>query len=279
MTLPTNEWRHFESWCNFSTHDAALRDEFSVPMRLGVVRWSPRPYRSARERSGVVEPIGDVEELQQMTQAFRRRPPLDLVECLNSDFGIAWNDIAKVVGISRQAVTKWRKGQALPDSRRFGSLCRLAAFASCVQRDGGDPGYWLAMRLQLADDAESHLSVADVLSAGYFELALRHFCRGISDGDVLARAFPRYRADSDGLAEIEVNEGVFVLSLDPLGLVAADGDLEAAQEDLVSQVREYLVDWDEFLYDEEPHRAREPLVARLKQADSGSVLEKLLFGR
>lgn len=279
MTSLTTERRHVEHWCNASTHSDVGHDVFSSPRTPAVLWWPPSPYRSARERSGVVEPVGDVEELQQLTQAFRRRAPIELVELLNSKFGIAWNDIATVVGISRQAVMKWRKKQALPDSRRFGSLCKLAAFAARVQRSGGDPGYWLTVPLQLSDDVESHLSVADVLSAGHFELGLRHFDRRISDGDVLARAFPGYRAESDGLAETKLSDGVYVLSLDQLGLAAADADIEEALSDLVLQVREYIVDWDEFLHHEKPHDAREALVARLKQADSEAALGKLLFGR
>ncbi len=279
MTSLTAQRRHAERWCNASTHAGVGHDVLSSSMALAVLRWSPSPYRSARERSGVVEPIGDVDELEQLTRAFRRRPPTQLLEALNADFDIAWNDIATVVGISRQAVMKWRKRQALPDIRRFGSLCKLAAFAARVQRSGGDPGYWLAMPLQLSDDVESHLTVANVLSTGHFELGLRHFDRRISDGDVLAQVFPGYRAESDGLVEVVSDDGVYVLSLDGLSLVAADASIDEARSDLVLQVRDYIVDWDEFLHREKPHDARRSLVVRLKQADSDSVLEKLLFGR
>lgn len=279
MTSLTADRRHIEHWCNASTHADAGHEVFSSPMTLTVSRWSPGPYRSARERSGVVEPLGDVDELEQLTRVFRRRPPTQLLKILNADFGIAWNDIATVAGISRQAVMKWRKRQALPDSRRFGSLCKLAAFAARVQRSGGDPGYWLAMPLQLTDDVESHLSVADVLSTGHFELGLRHFDRRISDGDVLAKVFPGYRSESDGLIDVVSDDGICVLSFDQLGLATADADIEEARSDLVLQVRDYIVDWDEFLDREKPHDARGALVARLKQADSDSVLEKLLFGR
>lgn len=279
MTPMTAQRRQVEHWCNAGAHADAGHGLFNAPLTPAMLRRSPGPYRSARERSGVVEPLGDVDEFEQLTRAFRRRPPTQLLEILNGDFGIAWNDIARVVGISRQAVMKWRKRQALPDSRRFGSLCKLAAFAARVQRSGGDPGYWLAMPLQLSDDVESHLSVADVLSTGHFELGLRHFDRRISDGDVLARVFPGYRAGADGLVEIASGDGVHVLSLDELGLATADASLEAARHDLVLQVRDYIVDWDEFLHSEKPHDAREALVARLRQADSDSVLEKLLFGR
>ncbi|WP_420445675.1 hypothetical protein [Candidatus Poriferisodalis sp.] len=278
MTSQTTDRRQFERWCNASTHAYAIDDALSLSMTSALLPWLSGPYRSARERSGVVEPLGAVDELEQLTRAYRRRPTTELLELLNSDYGIAWNDVASVAGISRQAVRKWRNGQALPDNRRFGSLCKLAAFANLVQCRGGDPGHWLRTPLQLSDEIESHLSVADVLSTGNFGLALRHYNRGISDGDILARVFPSYRAKSDGLAKIELGDGVFVISLDQLGLLTEDSDVDEAQGDLLSQVRDYIVDWYEFLRYEDPHKTREELVTRLKQADRNSMLAEILFG-
>ena len=143
------------------------------------------PHRSVVERSGVRSPPQVLDPLVHLTQKYRRHALADLLEGLNSHFGIEWNEIAKVAGISRQAVTKWRNGQASPDNRRFGTLCKLTAFAYLIQRRGGDPPRWLKMRLQVADESESHLSISDVLSTGNFRLALQHFDRDISDREAL----------------------------------------------------------------------------------------------
>ena len=214
-----------------------------------------------------------------LTQEYRRRKLADLLECLNSHFGVEWNEIAKVSGISRQAVTKRRNGQVSPDRRRFGTLCKLAAFADLIQRRGGEPALWLKTRLQVADDRDSRVSISDVLSTGNFRLALEHFDRNISDLELLREVFPRYSTEAPGLATIELNDGVFVVSLDELGLVAAGEDMEEVQEDLLFQVRDYLNDWHDFLSEHEPHTSNRRIVHELEQADRDSSLPDLLFGR
>ena len=185
-------------------------------------------------------------QLGDLAQEYRRRTLADLLECLNSRFDIEWNEIAKVSGVSHQTVTKWRKGQASPDSRRFGTLCMLAAFADLIQRRGGEPALWLKTRQQVADDRNFRISISDVLSTGNFRLALEHFDRNISDLELLREVFPRYSTESPSLATVALSDGVFVVSLDQLGLVAAGEDMEEVQEDLLFQVRDYLNDWHDF---------------------------------
>ena len=184
-----------------------------------------------------------------------------------------------MAGISRQAVTKWRNGQASPDNRRFGTLCKLTAFAYLIQRRGGDPARWLKMRLQVADESESHLSISDVLSTGNFRLALQHFDRDISDRELLREVFPRYSTEAAGLAAIELRDGVFVISLDDLGLYSAGEDVEEAQDDLLFQVRDYIDDWHDSLREQEPHASRWRIVNEMEQADRDSSLADMLFGR
>ena len=234
---------------------------------------------SIAERLGVKTSLEAPSQFGDLTQEYRRRKLADLLECLNSRFGVEWNEIAKVSGISRQAVTKWRKGQASPDSRRFGALCKLAAFAHEIKRRGGDPALWLKTCLQVADDRDSRVSISDVLSTGNFRLALEHFDRDISDLELLREVFPRYSTKAPGLATIELSNGVFVVSLDELGLVAAGEDMEEAQEDLLFQVRDYLNDWHDFLSERAPHTSNRRTVHELEQADRDSSLPDLLFGR
>ena len=214
-----------------------------------------------------------------LTQEYRRRTLADLLEGLNSRFGVEWNEIAKVAGISRQAVTKWRNGQASPSNRRFGTLCKLTAFADLIKRRGGDPALWMKTRLQVADDRDSRVSISDVLSTGNFRFALEHFDRNISDLELLREVFPRYSTEAPGLATIELNDGVFVVSLDQLGLAAAGEDMEEVQEDLLFQVRDYLNEWHDFLSEREPHTNNRRIVHELEQADRDSALPDFFFGR
>ncbi len=242
--------------------------------------WNPRgAYRSVVERSGVRTFSPGLPRLSDLAQEYRRRTLADLLACLNSHFGIEWNEIAKVAGISRQSVAKWRNGQASPDSRRFSTLCKLAAFARLIERRGSDPALWLKTRLQVADDRDSRFSVSDVLSTGNFLLALEHFDRNISDLELLREVFPRYSTEPPGLATIELSDGVFVVSLEELGLVAAGEDMEEVQEDLLFQVRDYINDWHDFLSEREPHTNNRRIVHKLEQADEDSSLPDSLFGR
>ncbi len=218
-------------------------------------------------------------QLGELTQAYQRRTLADLLECLNSHFDIEWKEIAKVSGTSRQAVTKWRKGQASPDSRRFRTLCMLAAIADLIQGRGGEPALWLKTRLQVADDRDSRISISDVLSTGNFRLALEHFDRNISDLELLREVFPRYSTEAPGLATIELSDGVFVVCLEEIGLVAAGEEMEEVQEDLLFQVRDYINDWHDFLSEREPHTGNRRIVHELEQADGGSSLPELLLGR
>lgn len=214
-----------------------------------------------------------------LAQKYRRFTLARLLTKLNSHFSIEWNEIAKVVGVSRQAVAKWRKGEASPESRRFGTLCKLAAFAHLTERRGGEPALWMKTRLQVADGRESQISVSDVLSTGDFRLALTHFDGGISDRDLMRAVFPRYSTATEGLATMALRDGVFVISLDPLGLFAAAEDVAEAHEDLLVQVRDYINDWNDFLHDQEPHAGRHRIVTELAQADRNSTLADMLFGR
>ncbi len=236
-------------------------------------------YPSVAERSGVRRFPQRLPLFGDLVQEYRRRTLADLLACLNSRFGFEWNEVAKVAGVSRQSVTKWRTGRASPDSRRFSTLCKLTAFSQMIKRRGSDPALWLKTRLQVADDRDSRFSVADVLSTGNFRLALKHFDGSISDLELLREVFPRYSAEVPGLATIELSDGVFVVSLDALGLVAAGEDMDEVQEDVLFQVRDYISDWHDFLSEREPHTSNRRIVQKLEQADEGSSLPELLFGR
>ncbi|MDE0606524.1 MAG: helix-turn-helix transcriptional regulator [Acidimicrobiaceae bacterium] len=269
MTTLTLKRPQFDRRCITNIHEDLPQDF-----------WKRRVlHKSVVERSGVGSPPQVLDRFDQLTQEYRRLSLADLLDRLKSRFGIEWNEIAKVAGISRQSVTKWRNGQASPDNRRFGALCRLAALAELIQSRGGDPARWLKVKLQIADENESHLSISDVLATGNFRVALQHFDRELSDDELLREVFPRYRSDTGGLAAIELRDDVFVVSLDELGLLSTGEDAAEAQEDLLLQVRDYIDDWHAFLRGQEPHTSHWRIVNELEQADRNSSLTGVLFGR
>lgn len=65
--------------------------------------------------------------------------------------GMAWADIARLVGVSVSAVRKWRTGgDASPEKRRL--LAQLAAFLDLLSESSvEDPAQWMEMDLSLPD--------------------------------------------------------------------------------------------------------------------------------
>ncbi|WP_139063554.1 helix-turn-helix domain-containing protein [Streptomyces zinciresistens] len=75
-----------------------------------------------------------------------------LLQELAVERGMAWSDIARLVGVSVSAVRKWRTGgDATPEKRRL--LAQLAAFLDLLEESSiEDPAQWLEMDLALPSD-------------------------------------------------------------------------------------------------------------------------------
>lgn len=105
--------------------------------------------------------------LRLLTGQKSRRSVPELLEELAVDRGMAWVDIARMVGVSVSAVRKWRGGgDANPESRQH--LANLAAMLDTLENFSiNDPASWMEMPLQLPPGyvvrpldlyAEGHLS-------------------------------------------------------------------------------------------------------------------------
>jgi DNA-binding transcriptional regulator YiaG len=70
-----------------------------------------------------------------------------LIDALADHYGMSWSHIAELVGVSAQAVRKWRKGeQATGGNRR--SVARLAALMDLLtEMHIADPSQWLEVPL------------------------------------------------------------------------------------------------------------------------------------
>lgn len=100
---------------------------------------------------------GDVDDLHHEVQNYdldqraavkaRSGVPTLLVEL--ADRGMAWADIARMVGVSVAAVRKWRSnGGAAPESRM--QLARLTAFLDLLEESAiEDPAQWMELTLPL----------------------------------------------------------------------------------------------------------------------------------
>ena len=83
---------------------------------------------------------------------------------------------------------------------------------------------------------------------------------------------------SEQLTRIELFNGVYVVTIDQLGLIAEGEHIEEILEDLLYQIRDYINDWHDLLADKEPHVHNKQLVQQLEQADRDGTLPQMLNG-
>lgn len=121
---------------------------------------SDRRFAEMWTREAVDTHDGAVErDLDNRAAAHARQGGLDLLEEL-STAGLAWRDIARLVGVSVPAVQKWRRGQAITGANRS----RLAQVAAVIERLGElvqDPASWLETPVK----DEVHVVPLDLLVA------------------------------------------------------------------------------------------------------------------
>lgn len=89
------------------------------------------------------------DDLRSRSAVKAKRGVPTLLKELAVERGMAWADIARLVGVSVSAVRKWRTGgDASPEKRRL--LAQLAAFLDLLEESSvEDPAQWLEMDLAL----------------------------------------------------------------------------------------------------------------------------------
>lgn len=76
-----------------------------------------------------------------------RRDVPRLLRELSSQRGLGWSDIARLIGVSVQALRKWRNGEPATGEHRL-AVARLAAFLDLLEDELiSDPAGWLEMPL------------------------------------------------------------------------------------------------------------------------------------
>ena len=82
-------------------------------------------------------------DLERRTHFKVREGVAALLDQLSLESGMSWNDVARSIGVSAQAVRNWRKGEPATGDNRL-ALARLAAFIDLLSELGiGDPAVWL----------------------------------------------------------------------------------------------------------------------------------------
>lgn len=237
-------------------------------------------------RSGVEPTYSSIgaTAFESSSQSFRRQPMQELLEQLHSTEGFAWNDVAKVVGVSRHAVAKWRRGESEPARDRWRRICRLAAFSEGLRSSDAIASEWVSAELEEADGSRSGIHVIDVLRLDLFEDALSHFRRQLSDAELLDKAMPgRNRGSESSLVswttdKTERHEDILVASVDELDLVAFGASQESIKADLKQQMSDYIAEWFEDLRLYQPHKQRRATVLAAFEASEDGKLDQFLFG-
>lgn len=231
--------------------------------------------RSLRERSGVLS-LDESSSLDARAHQIERQGVPKVLSDLKEDFGLSWGDIALVGGVSRPALRKWREGEAMPRRDKWHRLLNLAALCEWLRAKGTAPSSWLRSPLR-ESGRDSGLTLLDVASVGQARLLAQFFQDRLSEGDVLARAFPGREVRPRWFRPtVLVAEGQVVIELPEFDLIASGSDQVAAEEQLVELVVEYVTDWHDRLHRYSPHRERAELIEALQGLDEVALRRRVL---
>lgn len=109
-----------------------------------------REYGLLRDKTSMLtESVSDGHRLARnltlgmLAREHARRAVPDLLQHLSMNVGLAWSDIARVVGVSVQSLRKWRQGSPATGENRL-ALARLVASIDALEEALiDDPGGWL----------------------------------------------------------------------------------------------------------------------------------------
>ena len=130
-------------------------------------------------------------DLDQRAAVKSRRGVSVLLAELAVERGMAWADIARLVGVSVAAIRKWRaSGSATPDNRL--ALARLAAFLDLLGEYAiDDPAQWMEMRLPLPPGYV--IRPMDLYQRGQLTPLLEYASQRLSAHDILDAIDPNWR--------------------------------------------------------------------------------------
>lgn len=116
-------------------------------------------------------------KLETKTAERARTAPLQALDQL-ADYGFAWRDIARVVGVSVPALTKWRKGAGVTGENRLKIARLLALIDMLSERFIDEPASWLEM--PITDGIG--ITGMDLLERGRYDLVLELASTHTGDG-------------------------------------------------------------------------------------------------
>lgn len=131
------------------------------------------------------------------------REPVTLLRDL-SDAGLAWRDVARIIGVSIPALRKWRKGLARPTAEHRQRIAELVALIDLLAAEAlvDDPAGWLESAIHPDAPVTGLDMAAEAKWALLLALALGH----TSGEEVLDRHMPDWREAFDSEWEAEVRD-------------------------------------------------------------------------
>ena len=136
-------------------------------------------------------------QLRSRSEEAAKRAATDLLEELAAG-GLAWRDIARLIGVTIPAVRKWRQGE-LPTGAHRKELARLLAFIDVLRSDHliMDVPSWLEMPI-----GDSYVTGLDIYAARFIEPLVMHAAGHISAEQLLNAFDPAWRSATDSRFEV-----------------------------------------------------------------------------
>lgn len=123
-----------------------------LPRRASMTMASlTREYGKLRDQTSVLDAdvgidhrAAQLQTLELLARDRARDDVLTLLDVLSTDRGLGWSDIARLVGVSVQAVRKWRRGEAVTGENRL-AVARVVALFDMLSSETPvqDPAGWL----------------------------------------------------------------------------------------------------------------------------------------
>lgn len=243
--------------------------------RQGAAHYGPEAYNALLDWAPL--PAPRPERLEVWTDKLAGTPALDLLAELHDRFGLEWQRIAQLLGVSVPALNKWRNGGGLAPETDV-SLRRLVAFSELLADGGiGDVAAWLAS----VPIADVPLTRGDVYRAGGSCDLLASVHEPQAGEALFDRWLPRWRElrpsrlfhpkvafDDDG--------SVLVTLAEVPGTLGVGETIDSARQALLDDLRDYAERWDEASGTAEP--ALSDRVEAIRNAAGDDQLFRLVFG-
>lgn len=128
--------------------------------------------------------------LETRTQELVKKQPQELLNRLAMKYGMSWSGIAQSIGVSVQAIRKWRFGGSISTENRF-TLSKVVATLAILEEQIQDPAGWLEIPL-LEGYKPRHL---DLLAQKYYKHLLDLAFTYVKPEEVLQSINPNWNTE------------------------------------------------------------------------------------